>query len=320
MAMIKKKVFIGSSSEELPLAEQAKLVLEPEFEVIIWNESLWDDAVFKLNNNYLADLLKATLKFDFGILIGSKDDKVEYRGAEVLQPRDNILFELGLFIGRIGVSKCAFLVDEDIKILSDFHGISLARYNKHTYINEVKRIKEQFLATPDNNDLNFFPSATLAAIYYENFIAPTCQHLVNNNGFDFESVHYPINKTKIKILVPNDIHNDVNIQFQRLKSAYSCKDTTIEHSGRSRNITIDCTDIEGDEITIIDFPTIVTGIKHCIKNAFPSDYETLSNDYKDILDREVRRFITSLKYLLLHNGYDEMVVVERDPNITYVIK
>lgn len=315
MTIIKKKVFIGSSSEELPLAEQAKLVLETDFDVTIWNENLWDKAIFKLNNNYLADLLKATLKFDFGILIGSKDDKVEYRGAEVLQPRDNILFELGLFIGRMGISKCAFLVDEDIKILSDFQGISLARYNKNTYLSEVKRIKEQFLLTSDTNDLNFFPSATLAAIYYENFIAPTCQYIINNNGFDFEGVHYSMDKTKIKILVPNNIHNDVNLQFQTLKASYSCKDTTIQHSGRPRNITIDCTNVEGDEVTIIDFPTIITGIKYCVKNTFPLDYKTHSNDYKDILDREVRRFITSLKYLLLDNGYDEMVIVERDPNI-----
>lgn len=313
--MVKKKVFIGSSTEELSLAEQAKLVLEPEFDVTIWNENLWDKAIFRLNNNYLADLLKATLKFDFGILIGSKDDKVEYRGAEVLQPRDNILFELGLFIGRMGISKCAFLVDEDIKILSDFQGISLARYNKNTYLNEVRRIKEQFLSTSETNDLNFFPSATLAAIYYENFIAPTCQYIINNNGFDFEGVHYSMDKTKIKILVPNNIHNDVNLQFQTLKASYSCKDTTIQHSGRPRNITIDCTNVEGDEITIIDFPTIITGIKHCVKNAFPLDYKTHSNDYKDILDREVRRFITSLKYLLLDNGYDEMVIVERDQNV-----
>lgn len=313
--MVKKKIFIGSSTEELSLAEQAKLVLEPEFDVTIWNENLWDKAIFRLNNNYLADLLKATLKFDFGILIGSKDDKVEYRGAEVLQPRDNILFELGLFIGRMGISKCAFLVDEDIKILSDFQGISLARYNKNTYLKEVRRIKKQFLSISETNDLNFFPSATLAAIYYENFIAPTCQYIINNHGFDFEGVHYVMDKTKIKILVPNNIHNDVNLQFQTLKASYSCKDTTIQHSGRSRNITIDCTNIEGDEITIIDFPTIITGIKHCVKNAFPMDYKTHSNDYKEILDREVRRFITSLKYLLLDNGYDEMVIVEQDQNV-----
>ena len=51
--MRKKRIFIGSSSEELSLAESAKKILEPEFEVTIWNDNVWDTAVFKINNNFL---------------------------------------------------------------------------------------------------------------------------------------------------------------------------------------------------------------------------------------------------------------------------
>src|SRR5258708_21849425 len=104
--MKKRKIFIGSSSEELPLAELAKAQLSHDFDVTIWNDNLWDTAVFRLNQNFLSDLLKASLQFDFGILLGTTDDKVEYRGKAALQPRDNVLFELGLFIGRLGISKC----------------------------------------------------------------------------------------------------------------------------------------------------------------------------------------------------------------------
>ncbi|QYS86105.1 nucleotide-binding protein [Flavobacterium oreochromis] len=105
---MKKKLFIGSSSEEIETAKTVQKLLENDFDVVIWNENLWDKSVFKLNNNFLHDLLKAPLKFDFGILIGSPDDKVEVRGKEYLQARDNILFELGLFIGRLGLKRCSF--------------------------------------------------------------------------------------------------------------------------------------------------------------------------------------------------------------------
>ena len=74
--MRKKRIFIGSSSEELSLAESAKKILEPEFEVTIWNDTVWETAVFKINNNFLHDLLKATLQYDFGILLGTPDDKI----------------------------------------------------------------------------------------------------------------------------------------------------------------------------------------------------------------------------------------------------
>ncbi|AQY21025.1 nucleotide-binding protein [Riemerella anatipestifer] len=147
--MRKKRIFIGSSSEELDLASAAKsiLELEKEFEVTIWNEDVWEKAVFRLNNSYLNDLIRATLQFDFGILIGTKDDKVVYRGNEELQPRDNILFELGLFIGRLGLNNCAFLIDKDIKLLSDIKGISLARFNRDdssSFTKAITQVKDLF--------------------------------------------------------------------------------------------------------------------------------------------------------------------------------
>lgn len=97
-----------------------KTILERDFQVTIWNDSIWDSSVFKINNNFLNDLLRASLQFDFGLLIGSTDDLVEYRGDIVLQPRDNVLFELGLFIGRLGLSKCAFVIDKELKVFQIF--------------------------------------------------------------------------------------------------------------------------------------------------------------------------------------------------------
>lgn len=84
--MIKKKLFIGSSSEELKIAKAVKSLLEDNFDVTIWDENVWDTSVFKLNQNFLSNLLKASLQFDFGILIGTTDDKVVVREKEVLQP------------------------------------------------------------------------------------------------------------------------------------------------------------------------------------------------------------------------------------------
>ncbi len=125
--MEKPKVFIGSSSEGLPLARQAKAVLSSDFNVRVWDEEEDGEPVFRLNQNFLSELLRASLQFDFGLLIGTADDKVSLRGVDVLEPRDNIVFEIGLFLGRLGIKKCAFLIDKEIKVLSDFAGISLAK-------------------------------------------------------------------------------------------------------------------------------------------------------------------------------------------------
>lgn len=309
--MIKKKLFIGSSSEELNIAKTVKSLLEDNFDVTIWDENVWDTSVFKLNQNFLSNLLKASLQFDFGILIGTTDDKVVVREKEVLQPRDNVIFELGLFTGRLGTSKCAFLIDKQVKLPSDFNGLTLARFDNtdsSSLINETRKIRDMFLAT-DDDDINFFPSATLAAVYYENFIKPTCRYLIENGGLEIEGCKYK--NCNINIIIPNTINSDVNLQFQKIKKNLNTKDITFNCSGRPRNITIDA-QIKENTLDILDFPTVISGINHAISNLLPQDFNKFTPDYTIILNRELRRFITTLKKLLIRGGFDEMVLVRKD--------
>jgi hypothetical protein len=308
--MRKKRVFIGSSTEELALAEIAKKQLESDFEVTIWNDNLWDTAVFRLNQNFLSDLMKASLQFDFGILLGTADDKVQYRGNEVLQPRDNVLFELGLFIGRLGTSKCAFVIDKGIKFPSDFQGITLARFDKKdipSYEKAVGQVLAVFRANSET-DINFFPSATLAAVYFENLIKPVCRYIIENGGFLLEDKLF--GKCRINVVIPERINDDVNLQFEKLKNDMPTKNVSFRYAGRPRNISID-TQAAGDTLEFVDFPTIITGINYAISNLMPNDFTKLSPDYDAILDRELNRFITTLKLLLVKGGYDDMVNIKR---------
>lgn len=311
-----KRIFIGSSSEELRLAEQAKKILEKNtnYQVTIWNENMWDKAVFRLNNSYLNDLIRATLHFDFGILIGTKDDKVIFRGSKEIQPRDNVLFELGLFIGRLGLNNCAFLVDEEIKILSDVKGISLARFKEKdsdSFNNAVLSIRESFDRQNDS-DINFFPSSTLAAVYYENFIKPTCSHIINNGGL-LDKNGYIYKKCTIKIIIPKKLTSDVNSQFQRIKAKIETKELSFEYLGRPRNINVEIIAEDG-EVMIIDFPTILSGINYAISNLLPQDFNSMSVDYETILSRELERFVYTLKKIALRDRVDDLIKIVDEDN------
>ncbi len=55
---------------------------------------------------------------EYFMRFGERLEGVAFRGKKMLQPRDNVLFELGLFTGRLGTSKCAFLIDKEIKLVS----------------------------------------------------------------------------------------------------------------------------------------------------------------------------------------------------------
>lgn len=314
--MRKKKIFIGSSSEELDLANAAKAILEfeKEFEVTVWNEQMWDRAVFKLNNNYLNDLIRATLQFDFGILIGTKDDKVEVRGEEYLQPRDNILFELGLFIGRLGLNNCAFLIDQDIKVLSDIKGVSLARFERgkmDTFTSAINQVKSLFKSQMDAG-INFFPSSTLAAVYYENFVKPTCLHIIQNNGIQNDEVKFE--DCNIKIIIPERLTSDVNSQFQTLKKKFQTKKLTFEYMGRPRHIDVEVL-VKDGKLFVIDFPTVLSGINYAISNLLPHDFNAMSEDYDAILNREFERFVYTLNKLALRDGYNDLINVINEKSI-----
>ena len=305
---MKKRIFIGSSSEELETAKIVQKLLENDFDVVIWNENLWDKSVFKLNSNFLHDLLKAPLKFDFGILIGSPDDKVEVRGKEYLQARYTILFELGLFIGRLGIQRCSFLVHEDVKELSDLSGIFISKFNYKNLNDKVDEIKRAFLMVePDT--FNFFPSNTLAFGYFENFIKAICSKIVRDGNLEIDGVRY--SNCNFEIIIPSKIDDDINLQFDGIKNKIGVKETVINCSGRDRKFQVNIEKLNSGQIKILDFPTTLTGINYAIKELLPEEFKKNGDEYKNILNRELDKFVHTLENLIQRNSFETFVKVIR---------
>jgi hypothetical protein len=70
-------------------------------------------------------------KHDFAILVLTPDDVTESRGDSEKSPRDNVLFELGLFMGRLGRERTFIVCDRSTKLRlpSDLAGISFITYD-----------------------------------------------------------------------------------------------------------------------------------------------------------------------------------------------
>jgi len=121
------RIFIGSSTEGLRIAEKVKELLQSKGQIDIWNES----NIFRLGNSTLEDLQSATRQYDFAILVFTPDDVQISSGLHTAVPRDNVVFELGLFIGALGRNR-AFVVNTKrggVKLPSDLHGITMALYD-----------------------------------------------------------------------------------------------------------------------------------------------------------------------------------------------
>jgi hypothetical protein len=132
-------VFIGSSTEGINAAKGIQANLEFSCECQIWSQGL-----FGLSGGTLGTLVKALDKFDFAILVLTEDDITISRQVGKNSPRDNVIFELGLFIGGLGLDRTFIVVDREaeLKLPSDLGGITPA-----TFVHPIKGTIQSALGT-----------------------------------------------------------------------------------------------------------------------------------------------------------------------------
>ena len=125
MTASRPSVFIGSSSEGIAIARAIQVNLDHACEVVLWSQG-----VFGLSGGTLETVVSRLDTFDFAILVLSADDMIESRGESRNAPRDNVLLEMGMFIGKLGRDRTYAVYDRTsaIKLPSDLAGITLATY------------------------------------------------------------------------------------------------------------------------------------------------------------------------------------------------
>ncbi len=123
-------IFIGSSAEGMEVAKAIQANLDYSCESQVWSQGL-----FGLGEGSLKSLVNSLDRFDFSILVLTPDDLTVSRGAEQQSPRDNVLFELGLFIGGLGNERVFIVADRSarLKLPSDLAGVTPATFEPPTH-------------------------------------------------------------------------------------------------------------------------------------------------------------------------------------------
>ena len=126
-------VFIGSSKESLSIAEAIQSNLEHDDLVV----RLWTDGVFGASQFVITELEKQVREADFAILVLGADDEVVSRDEKSDAPRDNVIFELGLFMGALSHERTFMIVphEGDIKIPTDLLGLIPLSYKSDDPVN-----------------------------------------------------------------------------------------------------------------------------------------------------------------------------------------
>lgn len=124
---MKPSLFIASSSESVDVAFALQENLEHIAEVTVWSQGVFDLSRFALES--LIDILDTA---DFGLFVFAPNDVLSIRGQDKQAVRDNVLFELGLFIGRLGRERNFIVIpkgnEEGFRLPTDLLGLTPALY------------------------------------------------------------------------------------------------------------------------------------------------------------------------------------------------
>ena len=121
------RLFIGCAVESLTVAQQIQHCLSHDpIEVTVWT-----DQVFKPSSHPIDDLLLQVDSSDFALFVVMPEDLIESKDVLAYGPRDNVLLELGLFMGKLGKERVLMVTKRgsEIKIPTDLLGLRLLDYN-----------------------------------------------------------------------------------------------------------------------------------------------------------------------------------------------
>lgn len=107
------RVFIASSVEGLDVAYAVQELLEHSADCTVWDQGVFEPSSYTLN-----DLAITSAESDYGIFVFSPDDVTKLRDSVYATTRDNVILELGLFIGSLGKERCFIIMPHDV---NNFH-------------------------------------------------------------------------------------------------------------------------------------------------------------------------------------------------------
>ena len=149
--MDKPRIFLGSSGKQKKLLDALTRGLEDVAHVEPWTTS------FNPGTSTLERLLELTREVDFAAFVFARDDWTSNTPAASdgsapgqASPRDNVVFEAGLFGGVLGMRRTFILHASGAKLPSDLLGLTCVRYGEATTPAEMRVLNEKLRKAIEN--------------------------------------------------------------------------------------------------------------------------------------------------------------------------
>lgn len=181
---MKPKIFIGSTKENIEIAYAIQSALSDFAYITPWNQG-----VFKLSISTLDNLFKALNEYHYALFIFNPDDISIIRDIQKNTVRDNVIFELGLFFGKLGKERVFYLIPNnthDLHLPTDLIGITAGTYDttNPNLISAVSpfcnQVRQQIKAT-------FEPTFPLSGYYGLNILSNEGQILKSKEKYSLSA-------------------------------------------------------------------------------------------------------------------------------------
>ena len=147
--MNRPRIFLGSSGQQEKLLQALTRGLQDIADVEPWT------TVFNPGVSTLDRLVELTREVDFAAFIFAQDDWTTREAATDVasgqaSPRDNVVFEAGLFGGALGIRRTFILHARGAKLPSDLLGLTCVRYSDATTAAEMREVNQKLRQAIEN--------------------------------------------------------------------------------------------------------------------------------------------------------------------------
>jgi len=303
--MHKPKIFIGSSKIGYSTAQKVKACLEKDNDCYLWQ----DPGVWEINKSTFENLLRMASYFDFGVFIATADDLTLTNDKIVIEPRDNVILEMALFLGALGRNKSFLLVEEGIKLPSDFSGIYMPRFDAKdddTIENACREVADKIQEHFALGHLSLYPTTALALGYYKNFLAGLVESIQYADSLEFDGVSY--NKFKVKVVLPTDLKGIIRERAAHFYKRHGLTENAIKTKYRKHPAWFQLDPKNAPEAIMYDMPSTLSGIDDAIEMVLEKGYKGRTKIQEVIEQRELNNFRRVLQMQIDNSPFAKEIV------------
>jgi hypothetical protein len=276
---MKPYIIIFSSSGSLPVAEGIHAHLAGDFIIHLWRGDFFGDN----HTTPLWTFFKKLFNYDYAIIVLSNDNMVSYvtrEGTRINGPKDNVIFELGATMAKLGPQKTIILLPDEPQVklptyFDDVKPLVFTYHNQETYTDQERMDATASAAEGIREILNNvtfdsfhseLPAQGLAHAYLNNFLLSLWKvkqpQELQINGKTL--LWRPENGITVTVVMPHEImgRQDADAFLTSQQGCY--KTSFIADDGRNIGIYVLPRADEQAPLHILDIPTTLLTAQNVI--------------------------------------------------------